>query len=182
MWCSVGKMIGKNDFVYYTDLDSYGGQSGSPYFIVNSFNEYYVCGIHTFGSDSYNGGTIFNDFITAYFNSYFEGTIPDGYLQLEIEGKNGNTWIINVGNWLNFDVTVQYNSKMCNFNDAKNWNGLKDVKTLNISRNQEKTIDISENWFATSIAVSYQRNGKRYITYADKLNTNKTMNLYYSSK
>lgn len=71
---------------------------------------------------------------------------------------------------------------MCNFNDAKNWNGLKDVKTLNISRNQEKTIDISENWFATSIAVSYQRNGKRYITYADKLNTNKTMNLYYSSK
>ena len=39
-----------------------------------------------------------------------------------------------------------------------------------ISAYGSKSVDVSENWFATCVAFSFQRNGKRYITYAYDLN------------
>ena len=64
-----------------------------------------------------------------------------------------------------------YNTKMCFEDDAKNWTGLNDPGEVEtISAYGSKSVDVSENWFATCVAFSFQRNGKRYITYAYDLN------------
>lgn len=49
MWCSIGTMKNKTEYKYITDLDSYKGQSGSPYFVSTSMANHFVCGIHTSG-------------------------------------------------------------------------------------------------------------------------------------
>lgn len=98
------------------------------------------------------------------------------YLNISNEGKD-NGWKIKITNPTSDSLIVSYNSKMCNFDDAKNWKNLKDIKTIFISSNSSSIIKISENWFATSIAVSYVADSKRLITYATDLNTNGTMTI-----
>ena len=71
-------------------------------------------------------------------------------------------------------------SKMCFLTDAKNWTGLSNVKSITIPARTSTTVKISENWFATSIAVSYVKGGVRRITYADELNTNGSMHIMYN--
>ncbi len=81
-------------------------------------------------------------------------------------------------NPLDEDLPIEYNSKMCYLNDAKNWSGLSDVHTITIPQGQSKTIFIKENWFATSIAISYKNNDRRIITYADGLKKDGSINVY----
>ncbi|MDE6656612.1 MAG: trypsin-like serine protease, partial [Anaeroplasmataceae bacterium] len=69
MWESYGKLLEKTTYTYRYDFDSFGGQSGSPVFMTDDDGVTYVCGIHTHGSTSYNGGTIFNSFIMNYLRS-----------------------------------------------------------------------------------------------------------------
>lgn len=101
------------------------------------------------------------------------------YLQIENKGKVDGKWKIKVSNPLDKSIAVCYNSKMCNYDDAKNWTGLNDIPSpVTISANSYEYIYISPNWFATSIAISYISNGSRLISYADGLNTNGSMNVY----
>ena len=74
---------------------------------------------------------------------------------------------------------------MCNYNDAKNWTGLSNVPSnpIYISSNGYKDVEISENWFATSITFRVDLNGKKYISYADGLNAStKSLNFYTNIK
>lgn len=101
------------------------------------------------------------------------------YLQIKNEGKVNGKWKIKVSNPLSKSVAISYNSKMCNYNDAKNWTGLSNVNNLiSVPANSYKYVYISPNWFATSITISYIDNGYRLISYADGLNTNGSMNVY----
>ena len=102
------------------------------------------------------------------------------YLTIENKGKSGGTWTIKITNPLSKGITVEYNSKMCNYGDARDWTGLKDVKSVYIPANGSTQVSISENWFATSIAISYLSNGNRLISYADGLNANGTMDVYHN--
>ena len=101
------------------------------------------------------------------------------YLKIEIAGKTGGIWHINITNQTNMDLVVEYNTKMCNLGDAENWVNLLDVVKVPVNEGQTVQVDISENWFATSIAVSYKYGSRRLITYADGLNTNGGMNVKY---
>lgn len=103
------------------------------------------------------------------------------YLSLSIIAKSGNTWSIKVYNPTSLGLTVYYNSKMCFLGDAQNWTGLSDVKSTYISSNSETTVKITENWFATSITVSYIVGNYRIISYADNLDTNGSLNVGYAT-
>lgn len=100
------------------------------------------------------------------------------YLSIKNKGKTSEGWNIEITNPYNYEITVWYNIKMCNYNDAKNWTGLNDTVFIEISEMDSCTVTISENWFATSIAISYLSNGYRLISYADGLSTNGSMNVY----
>ena len=104
----------------------------------------------------------------------------ESFLIIENLGKSGTKWSIKITNNSSTAVTVYYNKKMCYLTDAKNWTGLKDVnKTpIEIISGGSATVTISENWFATSITVSYvTSDGVRRITYADGLTTSGGMNV-----
>ena len=58
---------------------------------------------------------------------------------------------------------------MCFKGDAIGWKLSSDVKQIALSAGKETSISINENFMATTIAISYCYDGKRYITYADKL-------------
>lgn len=82
----------------------------------------------------------------------------------------GREWNVKVHNPNSYSVSLEYNAKMCFEGDALEWN-LADVKNdRTISAYGSETIPVSENFFATCVAFSYKRNGKRYITYAYDLN------------
>lgn len=77
MWLTTGSLTGKTDYIYKTDLDVIGGQSGSPLFadvdsgtymvgIVTYSSYYWLFGNHT----SYNGATRINSFIFYFLNSF----------------------------------------------------------------------------------------------------------------
>ncbi len=92
-------------------------------------------------------------------------------LKAKIVGKNNNGWLIDIRNETGASRTFEYNTKMCNYGDAKNWTGLTDVKkTVDIPNNRSTIVEIIEYSFATSIAISYVVNDTtRYILYADNL-------------
>ena len=92
------------------------------------------------------------------------------YLKLSIVKKSGTKWTIRIRNLFTSSLPVSYNTKMCNYGDAENWKGLKNIMTVNIPKDNYLDVGISENWFATSIAVSHVREGKRYVSFADGLN------------
>lgn len=107
-------------------------------------------------------------------NSYntFEISMPYyGFLSLGISAKNGNTWKIKIFNNSSISLEVEYNSKMCNYNDAKEWKNLNDLKNASIAANSYVIVSIYENWFATSIAASFVKGNYRMITYANNLST-----------
>lgn len=102
------------------------------------------------------------------------------YLKPSISGKKDNAWKIFVKNTSSNKVEVEYNEKMCFDDDAKNWNKLNDIKKITLNSLEEKTITIYENWWATTIALSYKLEGKRIITYANNLNTNGSLSISYN--
>jgi hypothetical protein len=99
------------------------------------------------------------------------------HLNISIVGKSSNKWQIRIFNTFYEDVMITYNTKMCHEGDAREWKNLTNCASLIITKNSYKIVTIQENWFASFITVSYVYNGKRIITYANELNTNKTLNM-----
>ncbi len=120
-------------------------------------------------------------FRTVYKPSTFLN-VNNKYLSITGLSKNGNKWTVKIKNKTICILDVEYNSKMCNFDDAKNWTGLSDKKHINISPLGTTSVTISENWFATSITMSHVYQGKRYITYANNLNSNGSFTSYTNVK
>ena len=81
-------------------------------------------------------------------------------------------------------ITVAYNQKMCFLGDAQKWTGLDDLIYFNLDPGEAEILDgedvIKENWFATSVAFSYEANNYRYITYADGLYDDGSINVKYN--
>lgn len=74
-----------------------------------------------------------------------------------------------------------YNSTMCYDNDAKHWSNLANVRAIvSISPYGYQNVEISENWFATTIVASFFKGSHRIITYANSLNQNGTLSQYQS--
>lgn len=186
MWEITGNFYNKTDFRYYTNnIDTIGGQSGSPYVIAYSGVDGYVCGIHAFAESAdiptYNGGTVLYNLIFHYIRSFttsYSQARQYEYPTLEVVSKTGSTWLIRVENTSSAGINLEYNSKMCFFNDAKNWTGLNDVVSKYFAPYEFKYVSISENVFATSITCSYVRGGERIITYANNLDTDGTLTSY----
>lgn len=64
-----------NGWYYRTNLDTEGGQSGSPYYVTINGNVY-VCGIHTYSvGNSYTGGIRIDSFMFSFFNSFVAGDL-----------------------------------------------------------------------------------------------------------
>lgn len=159
---------GESEFVYISE-NYYATHIAARF--VNKYYEYYVYANEL----NANGNMSVGRRISYVYN----------YLQIENKGKVNGKWKIKVSNPLDKSIAVYYNSKMCNYDDAKNWTGLNDIPSpVTISANSYEYVYISPNWFATSIAISYIdnvgyiENGYRLISYADGLNTNGSMNVY----
>lgn len=106
--------------------------------------------------------------LTTYTNSV---TVYSECLEILTTEYNGGVWTVRVTNPNSYSVELEYNKKMCFENDAKSWTGLSDPgEKETISAYGSTSVKVSENWFATTIAFSYKRNNKRYITYAYDLN------------
>lgn len=99
------------------------------------------------------------------------------YVNVGIEGKSGNFWIVNVTNTYGYRIKVEYNTKMCFEGDAKNWTGLNALDSFYLERGQSINIKIQENAFATHIAISFVSETMRIIRYANELNSSGTMNV-----
>ena len=186
---------------YTVTIDKSGGTDCCDYFYA-----FYQCRISNFNSpelDGYYYDHCEDPYGKQYFNygpgmsmgpsSYvytltedtvftvYWGTLNALYPELSIVGKSGGTWSIRITNNTALKITVNYNAKMCNFNDAKNWTGLYDVNQIELEPHESVVVNISENWFATSIAVSWNIPlVGRCVTYANGLNTNGSMNIYHN--
>lgn len=130
-------------------------------------------GLMTFGS------IFFPEYIKNAYNTYqinMESAYFPSFLLV-----NESNWTIRIYNTTPMNNTFYYNSKMCFGNDAEKWVNLNDVKSLYIYKTQYEKVRITTNWFATDIAISTIVDNKRYITFANNLNTKtyKT-NLKYS--
>lgn len=175
-----GKITGITDdeCMYITDAYATHGQSGSP-LIVNVDNRDYVCGVLNIGNDEATGFVSVNNLIYYFVKSFTSGNGP--YLYVDVMNKENKTWYIRVSNYTDDYIKFYYNSKMCYFNDAKNWLNLNDVSYASLGGKSSLVVQIKENWFATSIAISYIKDNTRYITYANNLNSNGTLTTYYNS-
>lgn len=100
------------------------------------------------------------------------------YLTQNVYSKNNNIWKIQVFNPNTIDLEVFYNTKMCNFNDARDWTNLKNLDSLQIASKHVTYVTIMENLFATSIAFSFIVDNYRFITYANYLSENNTLTSY----
>lgn len=116
-------------------------------------------------ADHIDGGNLS---LTTYTNTV---TVYHECLEITSASFSSGKWHVTVHNPNSYSVSLEYNTKMCFEDDAKNWTGLNDPGEVEtISAYGSTSVDVSENWFATCIAFSFQRNGKRYITYAYDLN------------
>lgn len=89
------------------------------------------------------------------------------------------SWSVNISNPNNFSVSGQYNSRLCNFSDAKSFNqdSLKDEKNFSLSQNNtnnaSKNFYIEHNGTAGYITAYYTLTlgtfTYKVITYADQL-------------
>ena len=109
--------------------------------------------------------------------------IPNHYKQngmdVAIDRKDGNTWVIYLTNRTGAPQTFEYNSKMCFEGDAKNWTGLNDVNPVSLENGKTSDpIKITENGTATSIAISYMDGNYRKVFYAYDLDASGTMSAF----
>lgn len=130
----------------------------------------------TYANELDSSRQIFNPNVTdAYYNTY--GNI-------NLVGKNGATWIIDVKNTFDQARRLEFNTKMCNFDDAKNWKGLSDINSSKkLNKGGSTTIQIVENAFATTIAISFVNESENWrdICYANNLSQKCTMDVYTNS-
>ncbi len=106
------------------------------------------------------------------------------YLDIRIS-KNygvGNGYTLEIYNYTGSAVTVEYNSKMCFVNDAKNWTGLSDVKTVTLNHGSMTRVNIYTNLAADAVAISYVSGGVRYITYGTELRSGSYLMATYKSR
>ena len=112
-------------------------------------------------------------------SSYFTKNTAYDYNGLSIIGKNGSIWRIKITNVYSQRMKVEYNAKMCFSGDASGWTGaLTDIMSFYLNSGDSKEVEITENWTATTIAVSYIYGTSRTIKYADNLNANTTMSVH----
>ena len=78
-------------------------------------------------------------------------------------------WKIKIRNVHDEPLTYIYNSKMCFFDDAKEWDGLKHIDTVRLDPGETAIVNIASYGTATSIAISYVMGGTRHIIYANSL-------------
>lgn len=135
------------------------------YYEDSNGNKYYIYGQEETRKYTFTE----NITLTAHWSEY--------YLEIFNLGKSGSTWTIGITNDSSTEIKIYYNSKMCNYSDAQNWTGLKDIESVTLPAHSSTTVTIRENWFATSITVSYVKGGVRRITYADELTTSGGMNV-----
>lgn len=176
------KMCNESDAKSWTglkDVENFYLDSGISKIIFISENYFATHIAVRFVSDNYEYYIYANQLKTSGTMSIGRRTVQVfTYLQLSNKGKSSGKWTIQIYNPLNQTVTAYYNKKMCNYDDAKNWTGLKDVASINIPAKSSREVIISENWFATSIAISYNYNGNRLISYANNLSNNGSLNIY----
>lgn len=111
--------------------------------------------------------------LTIYVGDYtYEISISPYLLKTSIVNKSGKVWTIRIFNQNSFGVNASYNSKMCYLKDAYLWENLNHIKYVYVNSYSYADIQISENWFATSIACSWTNDKYRYITYSTDLNEN----------
>lgn len=130
------------------------------------------------GNDVYLSlGCLPNDIYKSY-NTYAPHI--SGFLDMAIVCKVGSTWTIAVYNLHNYDITFEYNTKMCFRGDAENWSGLNHKATKNVEAGKSTTVEISEFGFATTVVVSWIDQNKRMITYGYQLNTSGSIKIVYN--
>lgn len=113
-----------------------------------------------------NPTDIYNDFSN---NNWFV-TVSNTF-DIKLLGKESGKWKFNVYNNTNSSKNLMYNKKLAFESDAKNFNNLLDVESVNIPARLYVTVKISTNVFATDAAFCYQDlNNKKSITYAHSLN------------
>lgn len=113
------------------------------------------------------------------YNTYDKGVRGADYIDIQL--LYGSRWQVRIFNNTGSGRTVYYNSKMAFEDDARNWSGLSDIKSVYLASGACTTVTITENWFATDIAVSVIVGGARYVTYAHNLeSTNYTMSIFYN--
>ena len=107
----------------------------------------------------------------------------EAFLRIENLGWDGG-WKIKVTNTSSTKITVEYNKKMCFLGDAQKWTGLKDIDSFTLESGESKILDgdevIKGYLFATSVTFSYEANDYRYITYADGLYDDGSINVKYN--
>ena len=181
------KMCFENDAINWTglgDIDYFDLQAGESKIVEVESNGFatHVAFSYVVGNKRYV--TYANEFDSS--NNMINPNLSTLDYQnnenINLIGKNGATWIIKVKNNSNKIRKLEYNKKMCNLNDAKNWTGLKDINSEEITLDayQNEIIRITENGFADSIAISLVNTSEnlRYIYYANQLNVNCTMSVY----
>lgn len=113
------------------------------------------------------------------YNTYDKGVKGANYIDIQL--LYGPRWQVRIFNNTGSGRAVYYNSKMAFKDDAKNWSGLSDIKSVYIASGSYTTVTITENWFATDIAISVIIGGNRYVTYAHNLeSTYYTMSIFYN--
>ena len=106
----------------------------------------------------------------------------DFYLDVTIDRKSDNVWILNVNNDSADMINFEYNAKMCYRGDAEKWKGLSHIVKSTVNATSSIQIAIMENWSADAIVLSYTKDGKRFITYANDLNSSKkTLSVSYTT-
>jgi len=101
------------------------------------------------------------------------------HLKMSINSKTSNVWNIKIKNLNIFATSCLYNSKMCFFDDGRNWSGLLDTVQLTILSNSFVNVNIQENFFADSIVSCYGYRNIRLITVCKNLES--TYNTLYSN-
>lgn len=105
-------------------------------------------------------------------------TLRKKYGPIEILGKHGANWTLRYTNDTNTVIKMEYNSKMCFYNDAANWSNLKDVVTTRIYQQAQKTFVIAENWWADAIAIRFKQSDGYLYFYANNLSLDTTMTIH----
>lgn len=118
-----------------------------------------------------------NSFVSGMRTATVQSYTQNG-MEVNIVGKDGGKWFINLTNNTGSGRTFEYNYRMCNEGDAQNWTGLSHVNSIYLANGQTTStpLQITEYGTATSIAISYMPdNVYRKIFYAKNLNVSGTM-------
>ncbi len=118
--------------------------------------------------------------IYSSYNTYVKGIENKYFVDLQL--VYGSKWKIRIHNNTGSGRYVYYNSKMAFANHAENWStsSLSDITKVYVSSGDTETITIATNWFATSITTSVVVGSRRYVTWANGLSTDWTMNISYN--